>query len=54
VPLFVAEYANYPQSAAGNLKLISEFGGIPVRGRKENEFVVPNIDKLIAKVKFSE
>ncbi len=54
VPLFVAEYANYPQSAVGNPKLISEFGGIPVRGRKENDLVVPNIDKLIAKVKFSE
>ncbi len=54
VPLFVAEYASYPKSASGNEKLIAEFKGMPVRGRKEGELVVPNLDKLIAKVKFSE
>ncbi len=54
VPLFVAEYASYPKSASGNEKLIAELKGIPVRGRKEGEVVIPNLDKLIAKVKFGE
>lgn len=54
VPLFVAEYATYPKNASGNEKLISEFKGVPVRGRKEKDLVVPNLDKLIAKAKFGE
>lgn len=54
VPLFVAEYASYPKSASGNEKLISELNAIPIRGRKEGELVVPNLDRLIAKVKFGE
>lgn len=52
VPLFVAEYASYPKSASGNEKLITEFKAMPVRGRKEGDLVVPNLDKFIAKVKF--
>lgn len=52
VPLFVAQYANYPPSASGNKKMIEEFSAIPVKGRKEGDLLVPNMDKLIAKVKF--
>jgi DNA processing protein len=54
VPLYVTEYAKYPDNAAGNPKLMSEFGGIPVRGRPENELLVPNLDRLIGDVKFGE
>ncbi|MCX7678175.1 MAG: DNA-protecting protein DprA [Spirochaetes bacterium] len=54
IPLFVAQYASYPPSASGNEKIISEFSAIPIKGRREGELIVPNMDKLIAKVKFSE
>jgi len=54
VPLYVTEYAAYPDNAAGNPKLIAEFGGIPVRGRMEKDLLVPNMDRLIGDVKFGE
>ncbi len=54
VPLYVTEYGKYPESAAGNTRLMEEFGGIPVRGRPENELLVPNLDRLIGDVKFGE
>jgi DNA processing protein len=52
VPLFTAQYAEYPDSASGNELLIKDFGAIPVRGRKEHDTIVPNMDNLIAAVKF--
>jgi DNA protecting protein DprA len=52
--LFVTEYSEYPANAAGNRRLIEEFGGQPVRGRKINDLLTPNLDKLIGAVKFSE
>jgi DNA processing protein len=54
VPLFVTEYATYPRSAAGNKRLIDEFDAHPIRGRVENNILVPNMDKLIGIVKFAE
>lgn len=54
VPLYVTEYAKYPDNASGNPKLIAEFGGIPVRGRMEKDLLVPNLDRLIGDVKFGQ
>ncbi len=51
-PLFVTEYAEYPESAKGNPLLIKEYGATPVRGRKEQDLLVPNLDALIGKVKW--
>lgn len=51
-PVFTAEYAEYPPSAAGNPIFINKYKAEPVRGRKEGESVLPNLDNLIAKVKF--
>ncbi len=51
-PLYVTEYSEYPRNALGNKKIISEYGGIPVRGRRVDDLVVPNLDKLIGDVKF--
>jgi len=53
-PLYVTEYSQYPDSAAGNTRLIQEYGGIPVRGRMEQEHLVPNLEKLIGTVKFAD
>jgi predicted Rossmann fold nucleotide-binding protein DprA/Smf involved in DNA uptake len=52
VPLYTVQYAEYPPSAAGNDLLIKEYGAHPVRGRREGESIIPNIDALIASVKF--
>ena len=52
VPLYVTEYAQPPQSASGNSRLIAEFAAHPVRGRIEGETLVPSIEKLIADIKF--
>ncbi len=52
IPLFTTEYAEYPESAAGNKKLLSEFNAQPVRGKKENDLLVPNLDMFIGKIKF--
>jgi DNA processing protein len=51
-PLFVTEYVEYPDSARGNPLLIKDYGAIPVRGRKEQDLLVPNLDALIGKVKW--
>jgi DNA processing protein len=52
IPLFIAEYAEYPENAKGNPVIIQSMGGIPVRGRIDREQLIPNIEKLIAEVKF--
>ncbi len=52
VPLFTAEYSEYPVSAAGNKKILDELGGIPVRGRLVNNSLAPNMDKIIGCAKF--
>ncbi len=54
VPLFVTEYAEYPESAEGNKTLLDEFDAQPVRGRMENNLLAPNLDSLIGIVKFSD
>lgn len=54
LPIFTAEYAEYPASAAGNRIIIENWGGIPIRGKIENEVHVPNIEKIIAAAKFSD
>ncbi len=53
IPFYVTEYSQYPESASGNRRLIEEFKGIPVRGRMENNQLIPNLDRLIGDVKFA-
>ncbi len=47
IPLFTTEYAEYPESASGNRLIIENHGGLPVRGRRENNILVPNMDRII-------
>lgn len=53
-PLFVVEYAQYPQSASGNPVLIKEYRATPLRGRIQNDVLVPNMDACIAKIKWGD
>jgi DNA processing protein len=52
IPLYTAEYAEYPANASGNKKILAELGGYPVRGKKQGSLTVPNMDRIIADVKF--
>jgi DNA processing protein len=52
IPLFTTEYAEYPTSARGNRKILDELDGKPIRGRIENDMLIPNIDRIIGTVKF--
>jgi len=52
IPLFTTEYSEYPKNAGGNKKIIEELGGFPVRGKKEGDLIVPNIDRLVSYIKF--
>ncbi len=52
IPLYTTEYSSYPETAAGNPKLLSELGANPVRGRIINNVLTPNLDRLIGDVKF--
>jgi len=52
IPLFTTEYTEYPKNAPGNKKIIDELSGIPVRGRMVNNMLSPNMDRIIASVKF--
>ena len=53
IPLYTAEYSEYPESARGNKKILAELGAYPVRGKKSAEnLTVPNMDRIIADVKF--
>lgn len=52
IPLFTAQYAEYPKNASGNKKIIDELDGIPVLGKMENDMMVPNMDRIIGKIKF--
>ncbi|HEY1405052.1 MAG TPA: DNA-processing protein DprA [Spirochaetota bacterium] len=54
VPLYTAQYADYPAGASGNEELIKNFNAIPVRGRREGDMIIPNIEALIASVKFGD
>lgn len=54
VPLYATEYADYPDTATGNPSIMREFGAKPVRGRIINNALLPNLDRLIADVKFGE
>ncbi|MGQ9842555.1 MAG: DNA-processing protein DprA [Spirochaetota bacterium] len=53
-PLFVVEYAQYPQSALGNPILIKDYSAIPLRGRLQNDILIPNMDTCIAKVRYGD
>lgn len=53
IPIFTAEYSEYPSSASGNKLLMKEYAAIPLRGKKENNSIKPNIDMLLAKIKFN-
>lgn len=52
VPLYATEYSEYPESALGNKQIFSDFGGIPVKGKVVDDLTVPNMERLIADVKF--
>jgi len=52
VPIYTAQYAEYPAGASGNEELMKTFRASPVRGRREGDNIVPNIDALIASVRF--
>lgn len=52
IPLYTTEYAEYPPTASGNKKIMSEFGAFPVRGKKVDNLTLPNMDRIIADVKF--
>lgn len=52
VPLFTAEYGEYPKNAGGNRRIIEEMGGTPVKGKMENGMLVPNMDRIIGLAKF--
>jgi DNA processing protein len=54
IPLYTTEYAEYPDTAAGNPVLMRELGAQAVRGRLINNALSPNLDRLIADVKFGE
>ena len=53
IPLFTAEYAEYTEPSMGNPTLLKEYGAQPIRGRKEETGISPNLDAFIAKVKFN-
>jgi DNA processing protein len=50
VPLFAAEYADYPAEASGNPILIKN-GAVPVRGKKDESGIIPNLENIIAAVR---
>ena len=52
IPLYVTEYSEYPRNAVGNKKILAELGGFPVRGKRSGDLTLPNLDRLIADVKF--
>lgn len=52
VPLYTAQYSEYPAGASGNEELMKSFNALPVRGRREGETIIPNIEALIGAVKF--
>ena len=52
IPLYTAEYARYPENAAGNKKILAEYEAKAVRGKKVDNLTVPNMDRFIADVKF--
>ena len=54
IPLFTAEYSDYPENAAGNPVILETMEGIPVRGKMENDLLIPNMDKIVAAARFSE
>ena len=52
IPLYTTEYSEYPENASGNKKILAELGGYPVRGKRQDSLTVPNMDRIIADVKF--
>jgi DNA processing protein len=54
IPLYTTEYAEYPGTAAGNPALMRDLGAQAVRGRLVNNALSPNLDRLIADVKFGD
>ncbi len=53
IPLYTAEYSEYPENALGNKKILAELDAHPVRGKKTSDnLTVPNMDRIISDVKF--
>jgi len=52
IPLYTTEYSEYPKNALGNKKILDDVGGFPVRGKRSDNLTLPNMDRLVADVKF--
>ncbi len=53
IPLYTAEYSEYPVNALGNKKILTELEAHPVRGKRSSDnLTLPNMDRIIADVKF--
>ncbi len=53
-PLFTTLYKEYPPSAAGNKTILEEMGGIAVQRKQGSESPEPNMDRVIAAVRFPD
>jgi len=54
IPLYTAEYSDYPASASGNRRIMEEFKAKAIRGKKVDNLTMPNMDRFIADVKFGQ
>jgi len=52
IPLYTTKYAEYPENAAGNPKILDEMGGLAIQRKKESERLEPNMDQIMAHAKF--
>jgi predicted Rossmann fold nucleotide-binding protein DprA/Smf involved in DNA uptake len=52
IPLYTTEYSDFPETAIGNKKLITELSARTVRGRKSGNKLTPNLDAFAAHMKF--
>lgn len=53
MPLYTTEYSEFPGQALGNRGLLQTYRAHPVRGRKNGNTVVPNLDAFMAHMKFN-
>lgn len=53
IPLYTTKYGEYPENAKGNILILEQMGGHPVKRRKESAELEPNVDQLMAHAKFA-
>ena len=51
-PIFTAEFSEYGASASGNESLVKNFDAKWIRGRRERDKIIPNLDYLISAVRY--